>query len=160
MQMNPLARLVGMILFVVAGLGALLLIPSFAADTILAEWVTPKEGDTAAWAGSLLQSGLFTGAILLLIDVLWFGLAQWGWRVSDYRQADKRAVWLVLAVVAAVATAMFAFWTSAELEAGFFPMVFLFYLLAFFWGFYLATAWFTPAAFKYTPLFADRIRRL
>ncbi|MFN7923537.1 MAG: hypothetical protein U0Q16_25780 [Bryobacteraceae bacterium] len=155
--MSPITRLFGMILFVLAGLGALLMLP-VAGETLLEVWVTPKEGDTSSWANSLLQSGLFAGAAILLLDLIWFALAQWVWRVSDYRKADKRAAWLILAIAAAVCTTGAAFWPATALEAGFFPWIFLFYVALFVWGFYLATAWFSPPAYKYTPLLAEKLR--
>lgn len=93
----------------------------------------------------------------LVLALLWFALGQWWFVLNRWANADKRTVWMVLAVAALVTAVPGFVLTPAAQEGGRFAWPF--YVLNNLIVFYLSTLLFSPASFKYTPWVATHVRR-
>jgi len=90
----------------------------------------------------------------------WYLLARFGMKVSDPYGVGKRGIWAIFGILTLLACIALPYIYSsmdATLKIGVsIPMVFVvLYAIIGYWGGSIATA---PAAYKYTPLGADKIR--
>ena len=112
------------------------------------------------WETSFTTWALGGVSIAGLASLLWYGLAEWGFKINNPEDAKgKSLTWgllFLLAVIGAIAaSALF----TAQVESGGFSVHLLFVLNGVF-CYYLPTVLFSPSSFKYIPWGAAQIRPL
>ncbi len=112
--------------------------------------------DWEAWSRTFLERAIATIVIALLLCSIWYALAQWMFKVDRWEKSDKRVVWATFAAFALLAC-MVAAYFSAQVQGG--NLVFLFFVVVFLLGFWVATICFSPSSHKYAPLLAKAVRR-
>jgi hypothetical protein len=109
------------------------------------------------WRESFRFWALVGIAIALSVAVLWFVLGQWLFNVNRWTSADKRPIWIALGVIALMAAVPGFVLTPSAQEGG--RLLLPFFVLNNLAVFYLSTALFSPASFKYTPWASSYVRR-
>ena len=115
--------------------------------TSLEDWI----GDFIDWRLAGAVAGVFAA-------FLWYVLGQWVLRVEHPVESERRPVWLVLAVIPALAALVGLVEMRTPAEGGWLMYVFMIYgpILCY----YLCTALFSPSSYRDTPLGAAALRRL
>lgn len=110
-----------------------------------------------AWKASFQISALTCLGAALVANLLWYCLAQWGFKINDSRDAGKRLIWglLFLLPIGAIVSSIFS---TAGAEGGL-VLVHLFFLIDGVLCYWFATLLFSPSSFKYTPIGARIFRR-
>ena len=90
-------------------------------------------------------------------SLLWYGLAEWGFKINRWEDAGKRSWWMFLLffpIVAIILSVTFVERTQSGLR---FEQC-IFFVINGLLSYYLATSWVSPSAFKYTPAGAKYFR--
>jgi hypothetical protein len=115
-------------------------------DVPIEDWTK----DFETWAG--------VGMAMAVLGALgWYVLGQWTYKINEWSQAGKRVAWGVLALLSSSGVVLGIIFTKPAQENRW--MALAFYLLNWLLIYYLATLFFSPLSFKYTPVGARRIRR-
>lgn len=98
-------------------------------------------------------------AVSLITSMTWYIWLKWFTKCNDWMKSDKRTLWyaLFIPVVGFIIAAIVI--TREPIQANGW-IAYLLYGLNGIISFYLSTAFFSPPAFKYAPLFSEKIRRL
>ncbi len=104
---------------------------------------------------------MIMASISAFVAISWCALTEWGFSVRVPWGVGKRTVWaimgVVLAVLSFVVPYVYASQKSALSMSPMIPVIFvLLFVLA---GYWLSTIFASSAAYKYTPLFSNQIRR-
>ena len=90
-------------------------------------------------------------------SLLWYGLAQWSFKINRLEDAGKRGWWVFfffLPIIAIILSVIFVERTESGLR---FEQC-IFFVINGLLSYYLATSLFSPSAFKYTPAGAKYFR--
>lgn len=117
----------------------------------------PDDITIEEWLASFRMSALICLGSALVASLLWYGLAQWVFKINNPEAAGKRMIWglLFLLPIGAVILGIFS---TARAESSL-VWVYLFFLIDSVLCYWIATILFSPLAFKYTPIGADVFRR-
>lgn len=90
-------------------------------------------------------------------SLLWYGLAQWGFKINRWEDAGKRSRWIFLFLFPIVAIILGVIFVERA-ESGLRFEQCVFFIINGLLSYYLATLLFSPVSFKYTPAGAKYIR--
>jgi len=128
-------------------------------DLVLKNSVIPPPGvKLPQWLDSFKFWANCSVTASVLAILLWYVIAQWGIKVNHWLASGKRVIWGLIFILPIAAAILGFVFTKQAQEGGWYA--YLFYILNGLLCYYLATAWFSPLSFKYTPLWADKLRRL
>ena len=98
-----------------------------------------------------------TGILIsLAAGLFWYLLAQWKFKIDFWKDSRRRVAWALFFLLPAAAAIGGAYFTSSVKEGAWVTNVFFgFNALT---SYYFETALFSPSAFKYTPIGAQRVR--
>ena len=119
------------------------------------------EVETGLTVADLMDMFEFSFYLIVLIAgggiLVWYGLSRWWFKVIHRHEAQKRLVWSIIGLVVLVACTACSLYTFQRAEEGWLLarsfLIFSGTLL-----YYITTVFFTPAAFKYIPLGASRLK--
>lgn len=139
----------------------LLLVYEIASLFVKLALVEPKEGDVSIedWANEYTKwAGQYGIGITSFGILLWYILAQWVFKVDDYKKSGKRNWWITffLFPITGVIISLLILVVS-PIQSGFFWVV-LFSILVPILCYWITTLLFSPSSFKYTPWGASKIR--
>ena len=109
------------------------------------------------WKASFQRWAFVCVGAASFASLLWYGLAQWGFKINRWEDAGKRSWWIFLfflPILAIILSVIFV--ERAQSGLRFEQCVFL--VANGLLSYYLATVLFSPLAFKYTPVLAKHIR--
>ena len=117
----------------------------------------PDDITIEEWLASFRMSALTCIGAALVASLLWYGLAQWIFKINNPEDAGKRMIWglLFLLPIGAVISGIFS---TARAESGL-VLVYLFFLIDSVLCYWIATILFSPSSFKFTPIGAVVFRR-
>lgn len=128
-------------------------------DLILERLVIPPPGvKLPQWLDSFKFWANWGITVSLVAILLWYVIAQWGFKVNHWSASGKRVIWSLFFILPVIVIILGFVLTQQAQEFGW--IVYLFYIFNGVLSYYLATALFSPSSFKYTPLWADKLRRL
>ena len=90
-------------------------------------------------------------------SLIWYGLAQWTFKINRWEDAGKRPWWIFLfffPITAIILSVIFV----ERAQSGLRFEQCVFFLINGLLSYYLATSWFSPSSFKYTPAGAKYVR--
>jgi hypothetical protein len=120
--------------------------------------VLPKEGTGEDYRDSFRNWAMIVMGVSLLATLLWYVLAEWGFRVAIPVAQGKRLIWALWLAVTILAAFAAVFFCPAASINSYIPT--LFYFLGGTGFYYLATVLFSPVSYKYTPPGASFLRFL
>ena len=119
--------------------------------------VPPPEIPLPDWMDEYRYASILTLICSGFFVFVWYGLAEMFFKVNAWKNADRRLWWVVIGIACVLVSGLLGTWYVPQAQAGgeigyllFFVSSGLFY--------YLATALFSPTAFKYTAWGAQKIR--
>ena len=118
----------------------------------LPDGVTPQQ-----WVGSFIGWAHFCVVSAAIASLLWYGLAQWVFKIRKWEDTEKRPWWIALCILplaAIIASCIFV----KRAEDGLRLEQCIFFLINGLFSYYISTVLFSPSSFKYTPVLAKRIR--
>lgn len=98
----------------------------------------------------------FGASMSLLAAVVWYVVSQWGVPLISWRSAGKRRLWEGMSLLP-LGVFVAAWLRTPPVQEGFF-LATVFYFVNNLAVYYLATVWFSPSSFKYTPRGAATLR--
>jgi hypothetical protein len=151
--MKHLGLLVGMIF--IAFLFAAIV--TYGEDPLLDSMVSTGPNITLdEWRKSFRDWAMLGIGVALVAALMWYALGQWGFRLNRWVNAGKRGVWALMFVLPLGAFVAAYLLTPPVQEGDILATVF--YLVNNVAVYYLATVWFSPSSFKYTPVGATVLR--
>jgi hypothetical protein len=120
--------------------------------------VVPSEGNGRQYRDAFRNCAILVMLVSFTATVIWYSMAEWGFRVAVPVAESKRWIWLLLFAVTILTALLVEFLGPAASVNSYIPA--LFYFLSGAGFYYLATAWFSPVSYKYTPPGAADIRFL
>lgn len=151
--MKHLGLIVGMIF--IAFLFAAIV--TYGEDPLLDSMVSTGPNITLdEWRKSFRDWAMIGIGVALGAALVWYALAQWGFSLNRWVNAGKRGVWALLLVLPLGAFVAAYLLTPPVQEGDILATIF--YLVNNVAVYYLATVWFSPSSFKYTPLGATALR--
>ena len=109
------------------------------------------------WMAAYKSVVLFVTGFSIFISMLWYVAARFIFKITNSINVGKRAVWGVLFVLS-IAGVIVITWAVGNITKGI--SLYLVHLLLFsVIGYYLTSVLFAPAAYKYTPLGAEMLRK-
>ena len=128
-------------------------------DFVLSKYIIPPAGvrlsqwldDFKFWATVILASAAFA-------SFLWYAIFQWGIKVNDRSSVSgKRVIWCLFFLIPISLIILGFIFTRQAQGRGW--VAYLFYILNGIVCYFLPTALFSPLSFKYTPVWAAKLRR-
>lgn len=89
--------------------------------------------------------------------LLWYVLAQWIFKLNNWKNAGKRLTWLLLFTLPIITTIAAILFTPTTQEGIWYA--YLFYVCSAIIPYYVGTVFFSPSSFKYSPIGAKHLRR-
>lgn len=127
-------------------------------ENLIKSWVIPDTGITQQeWIDSFRTWALVGIVVAWFTSVIWYVLAQWGFKVNETKDTTARHIWFLLFLFPVVGVVISILLTPQTEEGAWVPKIF--HLVNGILSYYLATVLFSPSAFKYTPPLAKLIRR-
>lgn len=90
-------------------------------------------------------------------SLLWYGLAQWTFKIKRWKDAGKRSWWIVLFFLPFLAIILSVIFVERA-QSGLRLEQCIFFLINGLLSYYLATLLFSPSSFKFTPVGAKHVR--
>lgn len=113
-------------------------------------------GKLPIWLQSFHSLAVFGVIVSFLTALLWYVLGAFVFKVNKWAQSKKIMFWAFLFLVPLVVAGISCYLTEAAREGT--PWAYLFYFANNILTYYLATLFFSPPAFKYTPLGSIYVR--
>jgi hypothetical protein len=128
-------------------------------DFVLSEFVIPPPGvKLPQWLDSFKTWATLIVTASVGASFLWYVIFQWGIKVNNRLSASgKRAVWYLFLLIPLIVIVLGFIFTQQAQERGW--IAYFFYILDGLFCYYVATALFSPLSFKYTPVWAVKLRR-
>lgn len=125
---------------------------------VLARMVIPVAGVRIdQWLSNFRMLSSMGIAISFFASLIWYVLGQWVLRVVRLQQANRFWLWLSILILPFLACIIsIAFTRQAQSNAW---IAYLFYIVNNFGVYYLSTAFFSPASFKYIVPGSKKVRR-
>ena len=117
----------------------------------------PDDLNIEQWKASFQRWTLICVGAAGFASLLWYGLAQWGFKINRWEDAGKRSWWVFLFFLPIVAIILSVIFVERA-ESGLRFEQCVFFIINGLLSYYLATLLFSPASFKYTPAGAKYIR--
>jgi hypothetical protein len=126
-------------------------------ETRLENLVEPVAGmRLPAWLADFRFWGRAGIVTSLIAGFVWYVVAQWKFKIDRLKDRQRRLTWALLFLLPGAATLAAVYFTK-PVQAGAW-LANVFYCLNSLAVYYLETALFSPVAFKYAPLFAQKVR--
>lgn len=109
------------------------------------------------WKASFQTSAFICIGAALTASLLWYGLAQWVFKINKSGSARKRLIWGLLFLLP-IGAAILGVLSTMPVESGF-TLGYVFFFIDGVFCYWLATLLFSPSSFKYTPLYSKVFRR-
>ena len=109
------------------------------------------------WLASFQRWAFICVGVAGFASFLWYGLAQWGLKINRWEDAGKRSWWIILFFLPILAIILSVIFVERA-KSGLRFEQWIFFLINGLLSYYLATLWFSPSAFKYTPAGAKYFR--
>ena len=116
----------------------------------------PGHLEIGQWISSFQKWAILCVVSAALASLLWYILAQWGFKINRGEEAGKRIVWYLLFLVPIITIIVSCIYVE-EAESSLW-LAKLFFALNGLLPYYLTTLLFSPLSFKYVPLGAEQIR--
>lgn len=120
--------------------------PQLSNDVTMEQWISSFQ----RWAFICVGAAGFA-------SLLWYGLAQWGFKIHRWKDTGRRSIWILLFFLPILAIILSVIFVERAQSGLRFEQCF-FFLINGLLSYYLATLLFSPASFKYTPAGAKYIR--
>ena len=118
----------------------------------------PSEVDNVdQWRASFQKWAFICVGAAGFASLLWYGLAQWGFKINRWKDAGKRSWWILLFFLPILAITLSVIFVERAQSGLRFEQCF-FFLINGLLSYYLATMLCSPSSFKYTPLGAKYFR--
>lgn len=119
-------------------------------ENINAALVTPHtDVSLEAWIADFRKLALIGIGTAWATSIIWYMIAQWGFKVNTTKGTTARHVWFLLFLFPVVAVVISILLTPQVRVGNWVPIVF--HLINGILSYYLATVLFSPSAFKFTP---------
>jgi hypothetical protein len=109
------------------------------------------------WRQVFRQWATFGILVAWLAALLWYAMGQWSFSLNSWAKSGKRTIWLLMLLLPLGAWVTGFLLTPPVQEGALWAYVF--YMVNNLAVYYLATLWFSPSSFKYTPILAMTLRR-
>lgn len=113
-------------------------------------------GRLPIWLQSFHSFATLGVIIAFLTALLWYVLGAFVFKVNKWTQSKKIMLWAFLFLVPIIAAGFSSYLTEPAREGAFWA--YLFYFINNIFTYYLATLFFSPPSFKYTPLGSVYVR--
>ncbi len=118
-----------------------------------------KEGlNIEQWKASFQKWAFVCVGAAGFASFLWYGLAQWGFKINRWKDAGKRSWWICLFFLPILAIILSVIFVERAQSGLRFEQLF-FFLINGLLSYYLATMLCSPSSFKFTPVGAKYFRR-
>jgi len=122
------------------------------------DWVIPMPDVTIeTWLEPFTMWSMYIVIAAWVAAVSWFVIGKWFFPVTHWRSAGKRTIWILLSIIPLAVIAVAYFFTPVAQEGNL--IAWAFYLGNGILPYYLATALFSPPAYKYSPVGAMTVWR-
>ncbi len=152
MSKKALVQPFGMILIAFAFVWLL----SLGEEYVIKTRVEPVGMKLNDWLNDFRFWGRVGIASSLVAGLLWYWLAQRKFRIDRLKNRDRRWFWVSLFILPLVATGVAVYFTKPVQEGAWVANAA--YGISALASYYFETAMFSPLAFKYTPVGAERLR--
>jgi hypothetical protein len=110
------------------------------------------------WLDNFVSFASWGLGISLTSSLLWYILGQWIFKINNWGESSKFWYWCLLSVPSMIASVIFCI-NIYQPQQGVL-ITYLFFIGNNLLCYYFATALFSPASYKYTPIWAKNLRRL
>ena len=118
----------------------------------------PSEVDNVdQWRASFQKWAFICVGAAGFASLLWYGLAQWGFKINRWKDTGKRSWWILLFFLPILAIILSVIFVERSQSGLRFEQCF-FFLINGLLSYYLATMLCSPSSFKYTPVGAKYFR--
>ena len=112
----------------------------------------PDDMDRKDWEGDFTLCLSIGVGFSLLASVLWYGFAQWRFKINNPEDAKgKRKFWVLLFIISGIATIVAIVFFTMLVKSGDVRVYALFVFIGPLLCYYLPTRLFSPTRFKYIP---------
>ncbi len=109
------------------------------------------------WISQFSMLGLIGLIVAWISSVLWYTTAEWFLKINSSKRSGGRIIWYIIFLMPIITAGVTIFLIPGAQNGYIFSVILQFVNITM--SYYLATVFFSPSAFKFTPLGAKFLRR-